>query len=111
MKIKNLLLISAFLYVGYIFTQFKLHSINSPNKNIDLTFVIDQIGSLFVFGIAAAGLGALSALIPYKRMEFREKFKITFYLVLILVLVLMVSTNGYVIFLKEVRGIELRPLK
>ena len=75
-----------------------------------MTFGIDLFSNLILVGIFGTGLGALTALIPFRQKSFKEKFKTTFPLSTSIVLLVLVTTFSYSIYLKKVKGIELRPL-
>ncbi len=91
--------------------QFAFSVKTDPSESLDImTLGFDLFSNLILVAILGAALGALTALIPYKQKKFNEKFKTTFPLSTAVVLVVLVSTFGYFIYLKNVKGIELRPL-
>jgi len=109
---KKLWIISFILLIGHVIIQyiFLLKTDLTESLGI-LTFLIDLFSNLLLVGILGSGLGALTALAPFRQMSFKEKFKSTFPLFTSVVLIVFVSTFSYSIYLKKVKGIELRPLK
>jgi hypothetical protein len=75
-----------------------------------MAFGIDLFSNLILIGIFGAGLGALIALIPFRQKHFKEKFKTTFPLLTSILLLVLIVTFGYSSYLKNVKGIELRPI-
>jgi hypothetical protein len=112
MTSKKLWIISFILLIGHVIIQyiFLLKTDLTESLGI-LTFLIDLFSNLMLVGILGFGLGALTALVPFRQMSFNEKFKTTFPLFTSVVLIVLVSTFSYSIYLKKVKGIELRSLK
>ncbi len=80
-------------------------------KDIDIyIFVLEFIGQLTIAIIAGLLLGVLIAFIPFKQKRFKEKVKTTVPLLTSFVLLVFISVFGYSIYLKKVKGIDLRPL-
>ncbi len=108
---KKLWIFSIILLIGHLIIQYVFYVKTDLTESLGImTFGIDLFSNLILVAIFGAGLGALTALIPFKQKNFKEKFKTTFPLLTSVVLIVLVSTFSYSIYLKKVKGIELRPL-
>jgi hypothetical protein len=108
---KKLWTISIILLLGHLIIQYVFYVKTGLTVSLGImTFTIDLFSDLILVGICGSGLGALIALIPFRQKNFKEKFKTTFPLLTSIVLIVLVSTFGYSIYLKKIKGIELRPL-
>ena len=108
---KKLWIISIIFLLGHLIIQYVFFVRADLSESVGrMTFGIDLVSNLILVGIFGACLGALTALIPYRHKNFKQKFKTTFPLSTSIVLLVLVSTFGYSIYLKNVKGVELRPL-
>lgn len=108
-KPKRLWLITILLLAGHLVMQYAIYSKPDPEE-LSLFRWIDLFGNIIVVFFIGALLGCLAALIPFRQMKFKEKFRWTFPLLTSLVLIILISTFGYVVYLRNVKNIELRPL-
>lgn len=108
---KKLWIISLILLFGHLIIQYVFYVKTDLAESLGvMNFAIELFSNLILVVMFGSGLGAIIALIPFKQKNFKEKFKTTFPLLTSIVLIVLVSTFGYSIYLKKVKGIELRPL-
>lgn len=91
------------------FNYFKVHNnTDSDDKVIYAMEIAGNIVTIAVFGLIPAGL---ISLIPFKQRTFRNKIKVAAPVCLLLVIIIMVGSTGYIAYMKEVKGIELGPVR
>ena len=112
MTSKKFWIISILLLIGHLILQYVFYVKTDLTEVLGLiTFAIDLFSNLILIGILGAGLGTLTALIPFGQQSFKEKFKTTFPLSTSVVLIVLISTFSYSIYLEKVKGIGLSPLQ
>jgi len=111
MKPQKLWIFTTLLLVVHLIIQFVFFLKPDLSDGLGkMSSIFDMLLNLILIFILGVGLGALVALIPFRKKLYKEKFKITFPLLTSIVLVVFVATFSYTLYLKKVKGIELHPL-
>lgn len=112
MTTKRLWTISIILFTVHLIIQYVFYIKTDLTDSLGIfIFGIDLFSNIIVIVMFGAGLGALTALIPFRKKNFKDKFKTTLPLLTSIVLLVLISIFGYSIYLKKVKGIEFKPLQ
>lgn len=112
MKLKPLWTLAVLLLLLQLILDYGFYTNVDFSSSEHITiFIVDLISSLITIFLFALPIGLLMALIPYKQKTFRERSKFALPSSISLVLIILIVLFGYKMYLKKVKGIELRPMK
>jgi hypothetical protein len=108
---RKLWVLAGVLLAGHFFIQYAFIKAVDLSDQIDrLDLAVDVLSQLVLVVVLGSALGAITALIPFKRAPLRQKFNYTFPIGCSLILAILIATYGMIAYYEKVNGVKIQPL-
>lgn len=108
---RKLWVLTGILLAGHFFVQYAfIKTIDLSDQLGRLDLAVDIVSHLILVIVLGSALGAIAALVPFKRAPLRQKFTYTFPIGCSLVLTILILAFGMVAYYEKVKGVKIQPL-